>query len=145
MEPVREKDLTQVLARYAYAVVPSDTFDGGSSPSVRAIAELSLPSRIPTLMCASHLPILVLGHAQTSAARFVRRFELGEVTPYETAAVQGALARLGRSETQERIRRRAAELSPSFSSRGATEWIWRSLAEGRACDEKYEHLMPADA
>jgi hypothetical protein len=144
MEPVKEADLPEVLARYAYAIVPSDTFDGQSTPSVRAIAELSLPSRIPTLMTTSHLPILVLGHPETCAARFVRRFDIGEVAPYETAAVRSALERLSDPATQDRIRRRSAELGPNFSSDGAADWIWRSLAAGRACDQRYEELMPAD-
>jgi hypothetical protein len=111
---------------------------------VRAIAELSLPSRIPTMMTTSHIPILVLGHPETCAARIVRRFGLGEVAPYEPTAVRAALQRLTDAATQDRIRRRAAELSPMFASDDAAGWIWRSLAEGRACDERYENLMTAD-
>jgi hypothetical protein len=143
MEPVAEADLPSVLAKYAFAVVPSDTLDGQSPPAVRAIAELSLPSRIPTIMTTSHLPILVLGHPKTAAAGFVTRFELGEIVPYETAAVRAALERLTAPETQARIRAAAAQASPHFSSRGAAEWIWKSLAAGRACTQRYEELMPA--
>jgi len=143
MEPVNEADLPGVLSQYPYAIVPSDTLDGESSPSVQAIAELSLPSRIPTMLATSHLPMLVLGHPDTSAARFVRRFELGEVAPYETSAVQAALQRLSDGPTQNQIRARAAELTPSFSSLGAADWIWSSLAAGQACDGRYEKLMAA--
>jgi len=145
MQPVSEADLPAVLARYPYAVVPSDTLDGQSPPSVRAIAELSLPSRIPTIVTMSHLPILVLGHPDTAAARFVTRFRLGEVVPYEAAAVRAALQRLSTAEAQAQIRSRAAEISPHFTSKGAADWIWRSLACGSACDRKYENLMPVIA
>jgi hypothetical protein len=107
-----------------------------------AIAELSLPSRIPTIVASSHLPILVLGHAKTAAARFVARFNLGEVAPYEPWAARAALERISTAETQTQIRARAAELSAHFSSKGADDWIWKSLAAGAACDRRYEDLMP---
>jgi len=42
--PIAEDDLPKVLGEYAFAVVPTDTLDGLSPPSVRAIAELSLPA-----------------------------------------------------------------------------------------------------
>jgi hypothetical protein len=142
MEPIEEPDLPRVLAKYPYAIVPSDVLDGQSPPSVRAIAELSLPSRIPTIITTSHLPILVLGHPGTCAARFVTRFNLGEVAPYETAALSAALGRLSSPETQAAIRSRAAAISPSFSSKGSGDWIWRSLALGAPCDRRYEDLMP---
>jgi hypothetical protein len=145
MQPIPEAELPATLAKYPYAVVPSDTFDGQSPPAVRAIAELSLLSRIPTIMTTSHLPILVLGHPGTCAARFVTRFGIGEVTPYESGAVRAALQRLSAPETQTRIRARAARLSPSFSSQDSADWIWRSLAAGAPCDQRYESLMPANA
>jgi hypothetical protein len=143
MEPIAEADLPSVLARYAFAVVPSDTLDGESPAAVRAIAELSLPSRIPTIMTTSHLPILVLGHPKTAAAGFVARFELGEIAPYEIGAVRAALERLTAPETQARIRAAAAQASPHFTSRGAAEWIWKSLEAGKAHTQRYEELMPA--
>jgi hypothetical protein len=143
MDPVAEAELPAVLAKYAFAVVPSDTLDGQSPPAVQAIAELSLPSRIPTIMTTSHLPVLVLGHPKTAAAGFVARFDLGEIVPYETEAVRAALERLTQPETQARIRAAAAQASPHFSSRGAAEWIWKSLEAGKPHTQLYEELMPA--
>jgi hypothetical protein len=143
MNPVAEADLPSVLSRYAFAVVPSDTLDGQSPPAVRAIAELSLPSRIPTIMTTSHLPILVLGHPRTAAAGFVSRFGLGEIAPYEINAVREALQRLTAPETQARIRAAAAQASPHFTSNGAADWIWKSLEAGQAHTQRYEELMPA--
>ncbi len=142
-DPIQEPELPATLSRYAYAVVPSDTLDGQSPPAVQAIAELSLPSRIPTIVTTSHLPILVLGHPNTSAARFVERFQLGAIVPYEAAAVRRALENLLQSESQSQIRKRAAAVSASFSAAGSADWIWRSLERGEACDLTYENLMPS--
>jgi hypothetical protein len=142
MDPVAEANLPGVLAKYQFAVIPSDTLDGRSPASVQAIAELSLPSRIPTVLATSHLPVLVLGHPQTCAARFVDRFDLGAVAPYESAAVRRAIEFLLQHETQATIRERAHALSRSFSAKGSAEWIWRSLAAGEAIDRRYEELMP---
>lgn len=142
LDPIPEVDLPAILAQYACAIVPSDTLDGKSPPNVQAIAELSLPSRIPFVIATSHLPIVVLGHPATSAARFVDRFKFGAVVPYDADAVRTALERLSEPETQAAIRCRAAALSGSFSARGSSDWIWRSLEAGKACDLTFEKLMP---
>ncbi|HUO06462.1 MAG TPA: hypothetical protein VMU16_14785 [Candidatus Binataceae bacterium] len=144
LDPIREADLPDVLSKYFYAVVPTDTLDGNSPPPVQAIAELSLPSRIPTLVAAAHLPVLVLGSPRTSAARFVERFRLGTVTAYDTGAVRAALAELLKPEIQADIRRRAAQLSGSFSAKDSGDWIWRSLEGKQPCDPRYESLMPPE-
>jgi hypothetical protein len=142
LDPIPEDDLPATLSQYAYAIVPSDTLDGQSPPAVQAIAELSLPSRIPFMVATSHLPIVVLGHPETSAARFVERFKLGVVVPYDRDAVQAALERLSELEIQSAIRSRAAALSANFSALDSADWIWRSLEAGEACDLTYETLMP---
>jgi hypothetical protein len=143
--PIPEHRLPEVLQRYPFAVVPTDTLDGRSVPAVQAIAELSLPSRIPTIVATSHIPVLVIGHPATSASRFVSRFEIGETVPYDHHAVSAALDRLTRPATQAAIRNRAAILSRSLSAKGSAEWIWQSLAAGKPCDLIYENLMPAGA
>lgn len=144
-EPVTEESLPRLLRRYAFAVVPTDMLDGNSPPSVRAIAELSLPSRIPTMIAMSHIPVLVIGHEQTCAARFVTRFGLGLVVPYEAGAVTRALQELTEPSTQTAIRHRAAKLAGSFSAEGSADWIRRSMEEGRPCDMRYEDMMPLEA
>jgi hypothetical protein len=140
--PIAEAELPGVLAHYGYAVVPTDTLDGTSPLSVQAIAELSLPSRIPTMITTAHLPVLVIGHPKSCAARFVTRFELGAVVPYQREAVTAAIKRLLTTENQTAIRQRAAILGPSFSSENSADWIWRSLAAGAPCDRRFEDLMP---
>jgi hypothetical protein len=140
--PIAEDDLPKVLGEYAFAVVPTDTLDGLSPPSVRAIAELSLPSRMVTMMATSHLPMLVIGSPATCAAGFVQRFDLGAVAPYDRAAVLASIVDLINPDRQNDIRSRAAQLSGHFTAAGASDWIWRSLDAGRPITSMYEDLMP---
>lgn len=143
-EPVTESELPALLARYPFALVPTDTLDGDSPPSVRAIAELSLPSRIPTMIAMAHLPVLVVGSPATCGARFVIRFGLGEVVAYEQSEIVAALARLTTDTEQSAIRGRAAKLAGELSAEGSGNWIWRSLEQGEPCDMRYEQMMPAE-
>jgi hypothetical protein len=141
-DPIDEEELPEVLGKYPFAVVPSDRLTDESPAPVRAIAELSLPSRMVTIMATANLPMLVLGSPSTCAAAFVRRFGLGEVAPYEQHAVLAAIARLSSPGAQSEIRRRAAALAGRFSADGAAEWIWRSLDAGAAVTSDYEEMMP---
>jgi len=141
-DPIAEMDLPNVLKRYPFAVVPSDPLDGKSPAAVRAIAQLSLPSRMVTLMATSHLPMLVLGSPKTCAAGFVDRFKLGMIAPYGRDAVLAAIKWLMAPSVQMEIRARAAALGGYFSARGAADWIWRSLDAGKPVSFVYEELMP---
>jgi hypothetical protein len=142
LDPVGEDDLPGVLSRYAFAIVPTDLLDGQSPPTVRAIAELSLPSRMVTLLAAGHAPMIVLGSPKTCAASFLRRFGLGVVASYERETVRSAIAEITSPEAQAAIRGRAAALAPRFSAQGVADWIWRSLDAGKAATLDYEELMP---
>ena len=140
--PIAEDDLPKVLGEYSFAVVPTDTLDGRSPLSVQAIAELSLPSRMVTMMATSHLPMLVVGSPATCAAGFVERFDLGAVAPYDRAAVLAAIEALTTPDRQADIRARSARLSGSFTAAGTSDWLWRSLDAGRPITSIYEDLMP---
>lgn len=142
MDPVPESDLPSTLGRYSYAVVPTDPLDGKSPAAVMAIARYSLPSRIPTLVTTSHLPMLVIGSAATSAAGFVERFQLGRISPYDSQKVLSAINELLDSNVQKQIRERSLALGPHFSARNSADWIWRSLEMGEPCDLRYETLLP---
>lgn len=140
--PIAEDDLPRVLGEYAFAVVPTDTLDGLSPLAVRAIAELSLPSRMVTMMATSHLPMLVVGSPATCAGGFVERFDLGAIAPYDRAAVLASIEALTTPDRQADVRARAARLSGYFTAAGASEWIWDSLDAGRPITSIYEDLMP---
>lgn len=140
-EPLADDELIAVLRRAPFAVVPTGTLE--PSDERRAIAALSLPSRIPFLLAAAHLPLLVLGARETAAARFVEQSGAGLVSPYERAAFRQAVARILEPERNVAMRRRALELAPFFSAEDALDWIWRSLELGRPADDRFERLRAA--
>lgn len=133
------------LRRYPYAVLATSPLDGDvtdETPGARAIAQLSLPSRLPFILAATHTPIVVLGSAKTTAARFVERFDLGAVCPYTAEPFRTAVARALDPARQTSVRARAAELAPGFSAAPVVDWIWHSLELGRAVDDRFERLVP---
>jgi hypothetical protein len=136
-------ELVAILRRAAFAVLPTGTLD--AEDDNRAIARLSLPSKLVFTTAAAHLPALVLGHPETAAARFVTRAAVGLAVPYERAAFAAAVAEIVRPEVQAVLRGRAAALAPTFSAEGAGEWIWRSLSLGRPADDRWERLTEASA
>ena len=126
------------LREASFAVLPTGTLD--AEDDHRAIARFSLPSKAVYLLATAHLPILVVGAPETAAARFVARAGVGRTVPYQRAAFLAAVEELIRPEAQAGLRGRAAALAPRFSAEGAGDWIWRSLAAGRAVDDRWEGL-----
>jgi hypothetical protein len=94
------------------------------------------------LLATSQVPILVLGSPKTAAAHFVEQFGIGMVADYDRCLFQKAVAALTDPEANLALRRRAHAVAGQFSSEGAADWIWRSLARGRPVDSRYEDLMP---
>jgi FkbM family methyltransferase len=135
-----EPELAEVLKDYAFAVLPSGTL--AQDDTRKSIAALSLPSRVSFLLASSQIPILVLGSDQTSAGRFVRRFEVGAVANYEPNAFKAAAERICEPGVQDQMRRNASQICSVFDCQGVDQWIWRSLEKGRAIDERYEKLLP---
>ena len=133
---VPESELTAKLKEYLYAVVPSGTLDQADDRP--EIAQLSLPTRMPYLLAGSNTPIIVLGSPKTAAARFLTRFEVGKVCPYEATALQEAVRRISQPEAQLAFRAAAAAQSRLFSAKGLADWIWQSLERGEPCDERFE-------
>jgi hypothetical protein len=138
-EPIaHEVDLVAEVRKYAFAIVPSGTLD--SADNRNSLAHLSLPSRIPFILATCGTPLIVLGSAETAAARFVRRFQVGTACPYDAAAFRQTVAAISTPACQTALRSRAAALAPLFDDRGGAEWIWRSLELRRPCTLQYERL-----
>ena len=133
-----DEELVPILRRAAFALLPTGTLD--AKDDSRAIARLSLPSKLVYTTAAAHLPALVLGHPDTAAARFVARTGVGVALPYDGRVLAAAVAKVVRPEVQAAMRARAAELAPTFSAEGAGEWIWRSLSAGGPVDGRWEQL-----
>lgn len=133
------------LRKYPYAVLatsPLDGIDTDETPGARAIARLSLPSRLPFILAATHTPVVVLGSPETTAARFVERFGLGENCSYASEPLKAAVSRLIDPAHQRAVRAKAAGLAPGFSAAPVVDWIWKSLELGRPADDRFERLMP---
>ncbi len=136
---VPEAELRRELKHFAYAVIPSGNLD---SPDDRPeIARLSLPTRMPFLLAAANMPMIVLGSAETAAARFLQRCGIGRVSPYDGRRLREAVEEICRPEVQTQLRQRAAAQSTLFSAAGLGDWIWKSLGAGEACDDRFEKVF----
>jgi len=134
-----ENQLAERLREYSYALVPSGSLDEYDDRP--EIARLSLPTRLPFLLAASHTPMLVLGSPNTAAARFLERFQVGSVVPYEGAQLRRAVVGLCRKDTQTALRRQAARQAGLFSAEGLDQWVWQSLQRREPCDERFEEAF----
>jgi hypothetical protein len=131
------------LARTAdYAVIPGGTLDG--TDTHEWLARASLPSRMVYLMATANLPLIVMGHIQTAAAQFVINLGLGTVCDYSADHFQKAVREVTDGTTSARVRARARSLSPAFSTRELSNWLWESMDKGKAVDERFEALIPRD-
>jgi hypothetical protein len=130
----------ETLRQAPFVVLPSGTLE--ENDDRRFIAQLSFPSRIPYILATSHAPILVLGNAQTAAARIVTRFGIGAAAPYRRREFLEAAERITSPGVNLAMRRAAFLLSVRFADLGAAEWIWQSLEKGEPVDGRYEDMMP---
>jgi hypothetical protein len=128
------------LARAAdFAVIPAGTLNG--SDTHEWLARASLPSRIVYLMATANLPMIVMGHPETAAARFVTDLGLGTVCDYTGDSFQSAVSRVTDPPVSAKIRQRARSLSPTFSTKELASWLWESMQQGQAVDDRFEQLF----
>ncbi|HYG35246.1 MAG TPA: FkbM family methyltransferase, partial [Clostridia bacterium] len=131
-----EEELTAKIKEYPFAVIPSGTLD--AEDDRQEITRLSLPTRLPYLLAASNTPLLVLGSPQSAAAQFLKRFQVGRVSPYEGARLRAVVEEVCQPEQQLEMRHRAARHSSLFSAKGLDTWIWRSLEQREPVDDRFE-------
>ncbi len=138
-QPPHEDDaLVRALRATWFAVLPSGTLD--SSDDRHFIARNSLPSRLIFLMATAHIPVIVLGSRETTAARFVEEHAIGLVADYDRNSFLAAVRRILDREENIAMRKRAFAMSPRYADAGAAEWIWQSLAAGQPIDRRFEDL-----
>jgi hypothetical protein len=87
------------------------------------------------------VPMVVMGHKETAAARFVTDLGLGTVCEYSATGFQNAVAWVTNKANATAIRSRAKEFSLSFSSQGLASWLWESLSQGSPIDNRFESLL----
>lgn len=132
-----EPSLIELTRNADFAVVPAGTLDG--SDTHEWLARASLPSRIVYLMAVANVPIIVMGHPQTAAAQFVLELGLGTVCDYSADSFLNSVREV--MAAAKRIRERANSLSPTFSSRALSNWLWESMERGQAIDDRFESLL----
>jgi hypothetical protein len=140
-----QQELVQKLREYPFAVVATSPLDRpghDESPHAQAIARYSLPSRIPFMLATANIPIIVIGHPLTTAARFVQRFGVGASCEYDPQQFKMLVEWVLLPDTQKDIRQRAAKLARYLTSTGVRDWIWQSTQLGTAVDRRFEDLMP---
>ncbi len=135
---VDEEFLAAELPRYPFVIAPVSALD--RTEKNEGVASLSLPGRI-IFAAVTGTPVLVVGHAETCAARFVKRFGIGEVVPYDAGAVNGAMKKMRDAEPQRTMRSNTARIAPAFSDRGIGEWLRESIRLGRAADTRFEDVF----
>ncbi len=138
---VPEEQLISALRKADYAVVPSGMLDEADTHNW--LAKTSLPSRIVYLMTTANIPILVLGHPDTAAARFVEELEIGAVCSYDPKEFEMSVATITDPNVSARIRKNASALSPTFSAEGLLQWIWASAARHEPVDDRFARLSRA--
>lgn len=136
---VPEDGLADRLDGYPFAIVPTGTGDG--TDNLKQVTMLSLPARLPYLLAAAQIPMLVVGSPESCAARFVRRFGVGVDCPYEPDALREALAKMCGAEFNAECRRNAAACAAGFSDRGLGEWIWQSCEKGAPVDDRFGRIF----
>ncbi len=134
----QEEQLIKILQNAPYAIVP--TGSGNSETERVELTRLSLPSRIPYIVTTSHTPIIVVGTAESAAAKFVEKFQLGRVCPYEAKALRKAIDLICTTTSQEQIRNKQAKLAKNLSARDMAKWLWDSLAKGEPIDNRFDNL-----
>ena len=134
-----EYQLVDQLRMYPYVVVPTGMLD--EQDDRVELSQLSLPGRIIFALAAANTPVILLGSDKTSAARFVKQFQIGLVSDYTTASFREAVDHITKLTIQNEMRQTMAGIAKEFSAEGITKWVWNSLALGEACDRKFEKLM----
>jgi len=128
----------------AFVVVPTGTF--AERGHALAIAKLSLPSRMPFVMATSNSPLLVVGHPMSGAAGFVKRFDLGDTSPYRRESFTAAAQALAEPKRQREVRERAFALSHDFTVSGTWRYLRdTTFAKGRPTEDRFQRLFGLNA
>jgi hypothetical protein len=127
------------LRQYPVMVVPSGSLD--SDDGNLAFSHFSLPSRLVFGLAQAHIPVLVLGHPETAAGRFVRQLGIGEISAYDAESFQLTLAKMLEKEYQRNTRKRCLEVSHRFVTKDPGGWILNSADRGKALPSPFAGLL----
>ncbi|MBE9196660.1 FkbM family methyltransferase [Synechocystis sp. LEGE 06083] len=134
-----EDKLVEKLQEYPFIVVPYGTMDERDDQP--QFSQLSLPGRILFALATSNTPVILMGSPKTSAASFIHRFQIGVVCDYTPESFGAAVVEVLDSKRQRVLRENAVAVAEKFGDKNIDSWIWDSLAEGQAADDRFESLF----
>lgn len=127
---LEEMTLASILSSYPLVLVPSGTLDGeDDNPS---FSRLSLPSRVCFIAARTNTPILVLGHGESAAGRFVRRLKIGNCCGYGGKALLDGIKLITEPQRHRKMCERLRETAEHLVHPDPGAWLWDSLAAGKA-------------
>lgn len=134
-----EHELSAKLKEYSFVVVPTGTLDERDDQP--QFSQLSLPGRIIFNLATSNTPVILLGSSRSSAASFINRFKIGVVCDYTPESFSEAVNYVLDPENQKRMRENAIKVAAHFSDKNIDDWVWQSLADGQAADDRFESIF----
>jgi FkbM family methyltransferase len=136
---IPEKELPARLAAYPFAILPTGT--GGEGDDRKNVTLLSLPTRMPFLMAAARIPLLVVGSPASCAARFIKRFGVGLSSPYEPLQFVASLKKLVEPSFNNECRANCAANAGRFSDENLVAWIWNSCEKQVPAYDRFEVMF----
>ena len=134
-EPV----LAARIAEYPFVLIPSGSLDG--SEDNEWLTRLSLPSRMVFILTKTHTPMLVLGHHDTAAARFVESLRLGLASSYDADNAAQCIDALTSPERRAEWLENAERAARQFIFPDCGKWIWQSLEVGHVLPCPFDTLF----
>jgi hypothetical protein len=125
---LEEEQLIQKLAEYPFVLLPSGEMD--ASDDKLSFSKLSLPSRLIFLNARVGVPVLVLGHPETAAARFVRRWGTGISSPSRPGPFLEAMSQLHDSKFRDPLLANLENNASRWGHDNPGNAIWEAL-EGK--------------
>jgi FkbM family methyltransferase len=138
LETASEDVLAQRLPDYEVALMPSGP--AGRAGENAGVASLSLPTRVPFILGASDLPVIVLGDAASAVARFVTHHGVGASCAYDAAALGAALATVRDDAWRERQRDCLARVRDILRMDDVSAWVREATDSGRPPSLQFERL-----
>jgi tetratricopeptide (TPR) repeat protein len=136
-----EGELADRLTKYPFVLVPGGALDG--TEDNEWLTRLSLPSRMVFLL-QTQTPMLVLGSAETAAGSFVERLGVGRVLGYDARDARKAVREFARPGVRNKFLENARAHASAFVMPDAGQWIWRSLAAGRAQPAPFDGVFSSN-
>lgn len=125
---IEERTLASLLSSYPLVLVPGGTMDDeDDNPS---FSRLSLPSRVLFVAARANVPILILGHGESAAGRFVRRLKIGNCCAYTAESLAAGISLLTDPKRHPKLCQRLLRASPFLQHPNPGAWIWESLEAG---------------